>query len=196
MQVGLLFGTFDPPHRAHVAIAEHMCRHAGLDEVWLVVTPQNPFKQDRQLSADHHRLAMVQAAVDGHEGLRASDVEFALPRPSYTAHSLRHLRAHWPAHTFTLIIGSDNLAAFHRWKDPDDILAHHRLLVYPREGVQDHRAQSTVMESGRVVVVDDAPLLPMAATGLRERLRQGLPVDGFLDPAVLAYIRAQGLYTS
>ena len=129
MRIGCLFGTFDPPHNGHVALAEHMRTTCGLDEVWLVVTPLNPFKMDRALSPDTNRLAMVRLAVQGKEGLAASGFEIDLPKPNYTADSLRFMRHRWPDHDFALIIGSDNLAKFHTWKDPEDILEHHALLV-------------------------------------------------------------------
>ncbi|MBK6829459.1 MAG: nicotinate-nicotinamide nucleotide adenylyltransferase [Flavobacteriales bacterium] len=122
MNIGCLFGTFDPPHKGHVGIAEHMLRSQELDSVWMVVTPQNPFKQDKSLSPDQQRLAMVRLAVKGRPGLEASGFELDLPKPNYTADSLRFMRHRWPDHRFDLIIGSDNLAIFHKWKDAEDIL--------------------------------------------------------------------------
>jgi nicotinate-nucleotide adenylyltransferase len=195
MRIGCLFGTFDPPHSAHVAIAAHMLQHAGLDQVWLVVTPQNPFKKDKQLSPDQHRLAMVRLAVEGHEGITASGLELDLPRPSYTADSLRWMRQQWPEHRFDLIIGSDNLATFHRWKHPEEILENHHLLVYPREGIKDHLAAAQYPAHPAVKVVEDAPLLPNASTGIRASILAGSSVEGAVPPAVLDYIRRHGLYT-
>ena len=113
MRIACLFGSFDPPHRGHLAIAEHMLKACDLEQVWLVVTPQNPFKQDRSLSPDQHRLAMVRLAVQGKDALVASGFELDLPRPSYTADSLRFMRHRWPDHEFALIVGSDNLADLH-----------------------------------------------------------------------------------
>lgn len=194
MHIGCLFGTFDPPHAGHVAIAEHMLRTRSLDEVWLVVTPQNPFKVDQQLSPDNHRLAMVRLAVQGQAGLVASGFELDLPRPSYTVQSLRFMRRRWPAHTFELIIGSDNLAVFHKWKDAEEILEHHGLLVYPREGVREHLASSIYQGHPGVRLVADAPLQPYSSTSLRADIKAWKPVDGRLAPAVLSYIRQHQLY--
>jgi nicotinate-nucleotide adenylyltransferase len=194
MHIGCLFGTFDPPHRAHVAIAEHMIKARSLDQVWFVVTPQNPFKQDVIISPDHHRLAMMRLAVLGHEGLVASGFELDLPKPNYTADTLRFMRQRWPDNRFDLIIGSDNLAGFHRWKDPEDILEHHRLLVYPRDGLKDHLASTVFHGHPGVHIVADAPLMPISATGIRDDIRAWRPVDDRLSPSVISYIRQHRLY--
>lgn len=194
MRIGCLFGTFDPPHAGHLAIAKHMLKHQGLDQVWLVVTPLNPFKQGRTISPDIHRMAMVRLAVQGHEGLLASGFEIDLPKPSYTADSLRFMRHRWPDHRFDLIIGSDNLAAFHQWKDPEDILEHHRLLVHPRKGVKEHLAASVFVGHPQVRVVADAPLVEVSSTAIRSAIASWMPVEGLVDPQVLSYIRHNGLY--
>ncbi len=194
MRIGCLFGTFDPPHLAHVGIARHMLQTCVLEQVWLVVTPQNPFKQDLTLSPDHHRLAMVRLAVQGEPGLMASGFELDLPRPSFTADSLRFMRRRWPEHVFDLIIGSDNLAAFHTWKQPDDILEHHRLLVYPRAGVREHLAQSIHQGHPGVKVVADAPLLTISSTKIRDGIRAWQKMEKHVAPTVLDYIRRNGLY--
>jgi len=194
MRIGCLFGTFDPPHQGHVAIAEHMRTACQLDQVWIVVTPQNPFKVDRILSPDQHRLALVRLAVQGHEGLVASGFEIDLPRPNYTADSLRFMRRRWPDHVFSLIIGSDNLATFHTWKDPEDILEHHALLVYPREGFKEHLAATIYHGHPGVKVVADAPLFPISSTAARADIRQWKSLDGRIAPSVLSYIRQHRLY--
>lgn len=194
MHIGCLLGTFDPPHRGHVAIAEHMLKACGLDQVWLVVTPQNPFKKDQQLSPDQQRLAMVRLAVQGHPQLVASGFEIDLPKPNYTADTLRFMRHRWPDHRFDLIIGSDNLATFHKWKDPEDILEYHRLLVYPREGFKQHLAQAIHHGHPGLRIVADAPLLDVSATGIRSDIRAWRQVDDRLSPKVIAYIREHGLY--
>lgn len=196
MRIGCLFGTFDPPHYGHLAIADHMRATQGLDEVWLVVTPQNPFKKDRPLTADHHRLAMVRLAVQGHPGLVATGFEIDLPKPNFTVDSLRFMRHRWPDHVFDVIIGSDNLADFHSWKEPDVILEHHRLHVYPRIGFKEHLASTIYHGHPGVRVVADAPVKAISSTGIRERLKKWTAVDGQLPEAVLAYIRAHRLYTS
>jgi nicotinate-nucleotide adenylyltransferase len=195
MRIGCLFGTFDPPHNGHLAIADHMVARLGLDQVWLVVTPLNPFKQGQALSPDIHRMAMVRLAVQGHHSVIASGFELDLPKPSYTVNSLQFMRERWPQHQFDLIIGSDNLAAFHQWKGPDEILAHHRLLVYPRDGFSEHLRASTLLGSPQVRVVADAPLVRVSSTQVRAAIARWEPVDGLVPPAVLSYIREFRLYS-
>ncbi len=196
MRVGCLFGTFDPPHKGHLAIAEHMLKHCGLDQVWLVVTPQNPFKIDRVLSPDQHRLAMVRLAVQGKDGLAASGFELDLPRPNFTADSLTFMRRRWPDHTFSLIIGSDNLAMLHTWKDPDAIMEHHGLLVYPREGVKEHLASTIYHGHPGLRMIADAPMLDVSSTAIRADIKAWRPVEDRVPAAVLTYIRQHRLYTS
>lgn len=194
MKIGCLFGTFDPPHRGHIAVADHIRRACGLDQVWLVVTPQNPFKQERSLTDDGHRLAMVRLALAGHEGLLASGFELDLPRPNYTADTLRFMRDRWPDHTFSLIIGSDNLAELHRWKDAEQILAHHQVLVHPRSGSVEALRTAPLHAHPSVQPVIDAPMVDMSSTQIRADLRAWRPVEDRLSPAVLSYIRQHGLY--
>jgi len=194
MKVGLLFGTFDPPHKAHIAVAEYMRQEQGFDAVWLVVTPLNPFKQHQSISPDAHRLAMVELATLGHSGLEACDFELALPQPSYTVDALRAMRAHWPGHSFSLIIGSDNLQSFHRWKEPDEILAHHDVLVYPRPGADMHGALSPYASHARVRLISSAPVMDSSSTRLRELVGSGALIGNQVEPAVAAYIREHGLY--
>ncbi|MCO6481977.1 MAG: nicotinate-nucleotide adenylyltransferase [Flavobacteriales bacterium] len=194
MKIGCLFGSFDPPHAGHVALARHVRQRQGLDEVWLVVTPQNPFKKDRRLSPEKHRLAMVRLAVQGIEGLGASGVELDLPQPNYTVDTLDFMRERWPQNEYALIIGSDNLAGLHRWKDASRLLEKTKVLVYPRPGLEEHLAQADLLYHPSVTLLPDAPQMAISSTGIRVRLRNWKPVDGLLDPKVLAYIRQNGLY--
>ena len=194
MKVGCLFGSFDPPHLGHLQLAKYMLQHLGLDQVWLVVTPQNPFKQDRKLSPERHRLAMAHLAVQGIEGLSASGLELDMPRPIYTADTLAFMRERWPQHEFSLIIGSDNLATLHQWKDVSSMLEKTSVLVYPRPGLEDHLARADLLYHPAVKLVPDAPQDVVSSTGIRVRLRGWKPVEGLLDPKVLAYIRQNGLY--
>ena len=194
MKIGCLFGSFDPPHLGHVLLARYMKEHQGLDQVWLVVTPQNPFKQDRKLSPEKHRLAMTHLAVQGQDGLSASGIELDMPQPNYTVDTLAFMRERWPQHEFLLIIGSDNLASLHQWKDVSLMLEKTPVLVYPRPGLEEHLAQADLLYHPSVTVLPDAPQTPVSSTGIRVRLRGWKPVDGLLDLKVLAYIRQNGLY--
>ena len=193
MITGCLFGTFDPPHNGHVAIAEAMRKLVGLDEVWLVVTPLNPFKQDHTMSADSVRFYMAELALSGRTGLRASDVEMALPQPNYTVDTLAEMRKSYPGEEFSLIIGSDNLASLHKWKEPKKILEHHRILVYPRPGAELHRQQAVFADHPSVQWVS-APMMDLSSTRIRQRVRDGLDVSGLIPPAVNDYIVGNGLY--
>lgn len=194
MKIGLLFGTFDPPHAAHVAIAEHMLRTQDLGQVWLVVTPLNPFKQDRDISAEQHRLVMAELASRAHPGIESCGFELDLPKPNYTVDTLRFMRQRWPEHRFTLIMGSDNLEGLHRWKDPEEILEHHDVLVYPRPGAEMHFAVSAFKDHPRVRLAADAPIMDVSSTRLREEFASGRYPVGAVDPGVLQYIREHRLY--
>ncbi|MFZ9733403.1 MAG: nicotinate (nicotinamide) nucleotide adenylyltransferase, partial [Schleiferiaceae bacterium] len=132
MRIGLLFGTFNPVHLSHLLVAERLQKHAHLDEVWLVLTPQNPFKQGEALVDDALRFDMLQLAVAGRSGLVASDVELGLPQPNYTVDTLERLAENYPQHVFSLLMGEDNLAGFSRWRNPERILELAELVVYPR----------------------------------------------------------------
>lgn len=193
MTIGCLFGTFDPPHNGHVAIASAVRTLAMLDEVWLVVTPVNPFKQGKVISTDGERLHMTALAVRGHEGLRASDVEMGLAQPNYTVDTLEEMRRRFPEHTFSLIMGSDNLAGLHRWKGPDEILAHHRVLVYPRPGVDLHRQQAIYTDHPQVQWVE-APLMDLSSTRIRNMVRERQDISALVPIAVRDHILTKGLY--
>ncbi len=193
MTIGCLFGTFDPPHNGHVAIASALRTLAKLDEVWLVVTPLNPFKQGKVVSTDGERLRMTALAVQGHEGLRASDVEMGLAQPNYTVDTLQEMRRRFPEHTFSLIMGSDNLAGLHRWKGPSEILTHHRILVYPRPGVDLHRQQAIYTDHPRVEWVE-AALMDLSSTRIRNMVREKQDISALVPTAVRDHILAKGLY--
>ncbi|MBL7962761.1 MAG: nicotinate (nicotinamide) nucleotide adenylyltransferase [Flavobacteriales bacterium] len=196
MKVGCLFGTFDPPHRGHLQVAEWMRDHMGLDEVWFMVTPQNPFKLGHPLSPEEDRLHMVQLAILGRRGLKASDLEFALPRPSYTVDTLACLRTLYPDHSFALLMGGDNLLGFSRWKGPLEILAHHRVLVYPRPGGAGITSVDPAIRAHTNLVFTEAPLMDVSATEIRDLLANGQGVGDRVPVSVQAYIRDRQLYTA
>ena len=128
MKIGLFFGTFNPIHIGHLIIANHMVNHTDLEQVWMVVTPQNPFKQNKNLLADYHRLALVNIAVEDHPKLVAKDIEFKLPKPNYTIDTLVYLKEKYPNHTFSLIMGEDNLLTLDKWKNYEQIVANYNNL--------------------------------------------------------------------
>lgn len=189
-ETGIYGGSFNPIHRGHVNLGEYLCRHEGLDEVWFMVSPQNPFKQaSPDLLDENARLALARLAVRQHPRLKVSDFEFHLPRPSYTVDTLSALRRNFPDRQFTLIVGADNWQAFGRWRRADEILARHAVLVYPRTG---YPVDRTSLPTG--VKLADAPLFPVSSTEIRRAIAQGRDASFGLDDAVWAEIRARGYY--
>ena len=179
MRIGIFGGSFNPLHLGHTALAAYICEHGLVDEVWLMVSPQNPLKRDLTLLDENERLAMARLAVAPYPMLKACDFEFNLPRPSYTYHTLQALREAYPEHEFSLIIGADNWVSFPRWKASNEILARHHLLVYPRPGYEID--ESTLPPSVQKI---NTPLIEVSSTFIRESLAQGKDVRYFLHPKV------------
>ena len=188
MKVGLFFGSFNPVHIGHVAIAQYMHAFTDLEQVWLVVSPQNPFKQQASLLPFRQRYYMVQLATEDYGYLRATDIENHLPVPSYTALTLAHLQEQYPEHTFSLIMGSDNLEGFPRWKNADALLEDHDIYVYPRPG-----HPGGALASHPKVHMTEAPHMELSATFLRRALKEGRDVSAFFPPKVWAYLDQTGL---
>ena len=184
-KVGIFGGSYNPIHIGHLALANYLCEYGDLDEVWFMVSPQNPLKRNDKLWDDDLRLELVRLAVEGYPKLHASDFEFNLPRPSYTIHTLDALQEAYPDHEFTLIIGADNWQLFHRWKASDEIIARHHLLVYPRPGYEIDEA--TLPPSVKKV---NTPLIEVSSTFIRESLAQGKDVRYFLHPKVWERIQS------
>ena len=181
---GIFGGSFNPIHMGHIGLARDILRLTHLREVWFLVSPLNPFKQQASdLIADRLRFDMVRRALAQEPGLVASDYEFGLPRPSYTWQTLSHLREDYPERLFTLIIGADNWLAFDRWAHPDDILRHHPVIVYPREGYPIDRASLPPH-----VTLVDTGLYPVSSTAVRHRVAHGLSVDGLVPPAIIPMV--------
>jgi nicotinate-nucleotide adenylyltransferase len=171
MKTGIFGGSFNPIHNGHIALAKAALEQCGLDEVWLMVSPQNPLKQETDLLADNLRYEMVQQALQGVDGIVASDYEFHLPKPSYTWNTLQHLSKDYPNRQFTLIIGGDNWAHFERWRRWKDILRHYNVAVYPRD---------------QYIGTFDAPLLDVSSTEIRQRIASGEGIQGMVPDSIIS----------
>ena len=186
IRTGIFGGSFNPIHNGHIILARQLKKQAALDEVWLMVSPQNPLKQHADLLADEARMEMARKAVEGEEGIMACDYEMHLPRPSYTWNTLQALRHDFSDREFVLMIGGDNWERFPRWYRADDIVSHYRLVVYPRRGSDIDTA--TLPPTVQVV---EAELLDISSTDVRRRVRQGKTIAGMVPdsiiPAVTAY---------
>lgn len=178
-RVGIYGGSFNPIHVGHLALADyiHQCGH--VDEVWFMVSPVNPFKQQADLWDDQLRFRLVQVATKETPYFQACDFEFQLERPSYTVNTLAALRAHYPAFSFSLIVGSDNWNAFRQWREPDEILRHHHILVYPRPGYQ-----VTGHLPEHVRLMDNPPLWDISSTKIREMMAHGEDFSKWVHPEV------------
>ena len=189
-RVGVFGGSFNPVHWGHVRLAEWIVRHGWADEVWLMVSPRNPLKEQVGLLPEAERLDMARLAAGEVAGVRASDFEFSLPRPSYTWRTLEALRAAFPATAFSLIIGADNWQHFDRWARPDYIRAHHKLLVYPRPG---YPLDASALPDG--VDLLGAPVFDVSSTRVRKLLRENGDASRLVPAPVLRYIKARHLYS-
>ena len=188
-KIGLFFGSFNPIHMGHLIIANLMAETTDLKKVWFVVSPQNPFKPSKGLLHEFDRYDMVRAAIYDNSKLEVSDVEFHLPKPSYTIHTLVHLQEKHPEKEFKLIIGEDNLGNFTKWKNYREILNQYGLYVYPRPN-----AQLTELKTHPNVTMVDAPTLDISATFIRNCIRKKQSVRYLVPDAVEAIIRAKGFY--
>ena len=197
MRIGIFGGSFNPIHLGHTALAAYICGQGLVDEVWLMVSPQNPLKQDLTLLDENERLAMARLAVAPYPMLRACDFEFTLPRPSYTYHTLQALRTTYPDHEFSLIIGEDNWNNFHRWYRGDDIVRETPIIVYPRSSENSEHSESTKELSTfnfQLSILEDPPLLPYSSTEIRHRIATGQDASHMLHPDIAKYITEKHHY--
>ena len=188
-KVGLFFGSFNPIHVGHLIIANTFVERTDLDEVWLVVSPQNPLKQQKSLLADYHRVEMVRRAVEDNDRLRVCDAELKLPVPSYTVLTLAHLGERYRDKEFSLIMGGDNLASFDRWRNYEYILEHYPIYVYPRPGFD-----NCPLRDHRNVHLVDVPMMNISSSDIRERIRRGESVQYLLTEPVHQYLREMHFY--
>ena len=189
MTVGLFFGSFNPIHIGHMIIAQTMLQSTDIDELWFVVSPQNPFKKNKSLLHEFDRLDMVEAATNENPKFKVSDIEFNMPKPSYTIDTLTLLSEKHPDINFKLIIGGDNLTSFAKWKNHQQILENYGLLVYPRPNSGD----SPIKEHVNVEMVE-APLLDISATFIRNSIKTNRSIKYLVPEAVENFISGKGFY--
>jgi nicotinate-nucleotide adenylyltransferase len=189
MNIGLFFGSFNPVHIGHMIIANHMVQLRTLDRVWMVVSPQSPFKKKESLARDYDRLHLVHLAIGENPKLRASDIEFKLEKPSYTIDTLTYLTEKYPQHDFSLIMGEDNLKTFHKWKNYEKILENFKICVYQRPGYE----SDMYVDHPNVLFVE-ASLLNISASYIRKRIAEGFSVQYLVPDKVYDYLSTSYLY--
>lgn len=188
MKIGLFFGSFNPVHNGHLIIANHLALYANLDEVWLVVSPQNPFKQSASLLNQNHRYFLIQSAIEGEGKLKVSNIEFKLPTPSYTINTLTYLTEKYPTYEFSVIMGSDSFQNIRNWKNGDIILRNYKILVYKRPGFD------IDMSCGNHVELSDAPMIDISSTRIRKMLKEGKSIRYLVPDVVKKEIESYGYY--
>lgn len=194
-RVGLFFGTFNPIHIGHLALAEYFQKYGDLDEVWLVVTPHNPFKKKSNLLPDRERLHLVHLALEDQRNLRVSDIEFGLPQPNYTSQTLTYLREKYPHIAFSIIMGEDNLRTLHKWQNYESIIENHPILVYPRHLLPDEKvAEKQWQERFPNVRLVNAPKMEISASIIRKSFTEGKGLRNLLPKAVFDYIEGSNLF--
>ncbi|UKN00803.1 nicotinate-nucleotide adenylyltransferase [Paracrocinitomix mangrovi] len=197
--VGLFFGSFNPVHVGHLILANHIVDTTNMDEVWMVVSPHNPHKSKSNLLADHHRLALVNIAVEDNYKLKASNIEFDLPKPSYTVFTLQVLKEKYPDSKFTLIMGEDNLRTLHKWKNYEYIIENHQILVYPRvltilEAANEDKSENDFEKHDNVILLEDVPLMKISSSFIRNAIKNGQDVRYLLTEKVYHYLDEMNFY--
>lgn len=188
-KIGLFFGSFNPIHVGHLIIANYMANFTELDQVWFVVSPQNPFKEKKSLGNMYDRLEMVNLAIEGADKLRACDIEFTLPQPSYTIDTLTYLQEKYPKKEFVLIMGEDNLQSLRKWKNADIILRDYKIIVYPRPGYD-----AVEMKEHPSVQMTDTPVMELSSTFLRQAIKENKSIKFYTPDKVAEFIDKKGLY--
>lgn len=187
MKIGLYFGSFNPIHHGHLIIANFIANNTNLDQVWFVVSPQNPFKNSAALLNEYQRLYLVRLAIEGEEKLKAVDIEFYLPKPSYTVDTLAYLEEKYPKHQFSIIMGGDSFQNLPKWKNAEVILNRYSILVYNRPGFDINADQESV-------TILKAPLLQLSATEIRQTIKNGKSIRYLVPDAVKDEIERNGYY--
>lgn len=188
MKIGLYFGSFNPVHTGHLIIANHMLNETSLERIWFVVSPQNPFKTNVSLLNEYNRLHLVRVAIEDDTRMRVSDIEFTLPKPSYTVNTLAYLHEKYPEHEFAIIMGSDSFQNLHKWKNHEVIIKRCHIYVYPRPGFEINNSINAEMQ------IVKAPLLEISATQVRNLVKDGKSIRYLVPPKVMDEIESSGYY--
>lgn len=188
MKIGLYFGSFNPVHIGHLIIANHIVTNTDLQQVWLVVSPHNPLKQSASLLNEYHRLHLTRIAIEGEKNLKVSNVEFSLPKPSYTIDTLIYLEEKYPEHQFAVIMGSDSLLNISKWKNYKELLKNYSLYIYKRPGFN-----IEVNGTSKINVVD-APLLEISSTHIRKLIKENKSIRYLVPDLVMEEIEKYGYY--
>ena len=189
MKIGLFFGSFNPVHNGHLILANYMVQTTDLDKVWFVVSPHNPLKDKKTLLGEYDRLNLINLAIENNPKLKASDIEFKLPQPSYTIDTLSYLKDKFPKHEFTLIMGSDNLATLHKWKNYQQLIEQYPIIVYQRRGFTKNPFPEV-----KTIQHIDFPFIDISSTFIREQIKKGISVRYFMPDVVWQYIEEMKFY--
>lgn len=188
MKVGLYFGSFNPVHTGHLILANYLVSNTDLDQLWFVVSPQNPLKNSASLLNHYHRKFLIDIAIEGEKKLRTSSIEFSLPKPSYTVDTIAYLKEKHPSHEYTVILGSDSFKNIHKWKNYEVLISTNRLMVYPRPGFD-----VELPVEGNIILVD-APLLEISSTHIREMIKQRKSIKFWVPDVVKEEIERNNYY--
>ena len=191
-KIGLFFGSFNPIHIGHLILANYILENSDMEELWLVVSPQNPFKEKKSLLNDHNRLDMVQLAVKNYPKMRASNIEFSLPKPSYTIDTLTYLKEKYPNYAFALIMGEDNLESLPKWKNSEKLISDYQIIVYPRT-FEGEKKDSGYLKHQNIHQIN-APVIELSATEIRNMIKEGKNVRPMLPPEVFEYLDGSSFY--
>lgn len=189
MKIALFFGSFNPIHIGHLILANYIVENTEVDELWFVVSPQNPLKSKKSLLHDYDRYDMVEMAIKNYSKMRVTDVEFSMPRPSYTIDTLTYLQERFPQHHFSIIMGEDNLASLPKWKNYEALVKNHQIFVYPR--VFDQSEENLTHKNIQKI---NAPIIELSATEIRKMIKENKNVRPMLPPEVFDYIDKMGFY--
>lgn len=195
MKTGLFFGSFNPIHIGHMAIANYIVEYTSLDEIWFVVSPHNPLKEKTTLLDDRNRLYMVRLAVEDDPRFRACDIEFSLPKPSYTIDTMAFLSEKYPGREFSLIMGEDNLCTLHKWKNPEELVKRYRIYAYPRMDVvkKENQTLKNILSLADITTVN-APVMEISGTFIRDAIKEGRDIGWFMPATVWKYIQEMHYY--